>query len=517
MTGPAIELTQVFCVHRSGRGDAAALQGLDLRIARGESVAILGPSGAGKSTLLRVIAGLQIPSAGVVSLLGVDIGRLGARERLRARHAQIGFVGQSLDALPAALRIRDVVALPLALRGAGRAERRARARELLDAAGLGDRSDSRPGELSGGERQRVVLCAALAHRPAVLLADEPTGELDAASAAELCALIATLCRETGTTAVIASHDPSVADAADRVVVLRDGRVVESRHNGTTAAVIGQGGWLALAPALRAAAGIGAAAIVREAEGGLLVSAAPEQGERPVAPPHPGPPAPARPAAVVLRHVTRRRGAGHSARLVLDGLDHAFAPGRLTVVTGRSGSGKTTLLRLLAGLDVPDGGEVTLDGRSLAGLDREARAALRRTRIAYLSQEPAPVGFLSATEQMALALELRGVDRGAAVASATEALGAVGLGDRAEHAAARLSAGESQRLGLARAIACSSGLLLLDEPTSRLDRTAAVAVAQRLAALGGHTVICATHDPDLIAHAHEALALDAADRGYDSRP
>ena len=168
---------------------------------------MLGPSGAGKSTLLRVIAGIQEPSAGVVQVLGRDIGREPSRRRAQLRHERIGFLGQHADsALPPDLS---------AGRGGGAASRpagggvdaaRQRVAELLDAAGLADRAEALPGELSGGERQRVALCAALAHRPSLLLADEPTGELDDDSAEAVRTLISELARHHGTSVVLVSHD-----------------------------------------------------------------------------------------------------------------------------------------------------------------------------------------------------------------------------------------------------------------------------------------------------------------------
>ena len=195
MTEPAVELRDVFCVHRSNQGDAAALQGMNLTLGVGELLCVLGPSGAGKSTLLRVIAGLQLPQAGVVSVLGRDIGRLPSRLRARLRHERLGFLAQHSDAaLPPDLSAASAVGMPLALRGTPSRASRARVAELLDAAGIRELAEARPGELSGGERQRVALCIALAHRPSLLLADEPTGELDEATAAAIRSLIAGLVR-----------------------------------------------------------------------------------------------------------------------------------------------------------------------------------------------------------------------------------------------------------------------------------------------------------------------------------
>jgi ABC-type lipoprotein export system ATPase subunit len=508
-----VELRDVFCVHRTGQGDTAALQGTTLRVRRGELVCVLGPSGAGKSTLLRVIAGLQVPSAGVVRLEGREIGRLSARRRARARAEGIGFLGQHADrALTPDLRVREAVALPLALRGATGKSRRARALELLETVGLADRGDALAGELSGGERQRVALCAALAHRPGLLLADEPTGELDANSAQTVRALIGELARANSTTVVVVSHDPETTSFAQRTVRLRDGRIVADDRGSDDGLVVGSGGWLQLAPELLRQANIRERAHVRLTSGGLLITPA-EDGEveAPSRDSEPEPRVTPGWSATVaeVRSLRRSRGRGANRRVVIDGLDRPFAPGRLTAVTGRSGVGKTTVLRLLAALDRPDGGEVVLDGESLNGRDAEWLSAVRRQRIGYLPQEPSPIGFLSAQENVALALRLRGWGSGAAEQRAATVLGWVGLSERASQRVARLSAGESQRVALARALASARGLLIVDEPTSRLDQATAATVAELLAAAASddhQTVICATHDPEVIRRAHEVVEL-----------
>jgi ABC-type lipoprotein export system ATPase subunit len=517
---PVVELHDVFCVHRTSEGDAAALQGTTLEVQRGELLCILGPSGAGKSTLLRVIAGLQTPSAGVVRVLSRDIGRLRGRVRARLRHELVGFLGQQADAAVAPdLRVCDVVGLPLALRGASTRTRRARVAELLDGAGLADRADAFPGELSGGERQRVAVCAALAHRPALLLADEPTGELDADSARAVRALIAELSRAHGTTAVLVSHDRATSEFADRSLRLRDGRVVgDRRGTGDGALVVGRGGWVQLPPELLREAGIGRRVRVRRGSDGLVVSPVEDAGGVaavgvPERDEDPGPIAASSgswdAAVLELRSIVRDRGTGPRRRRVIDELTRRFEPGRMTVITGRSGSGKTTLLRLLAGIDRPDGGELAIDGRPLERLGAEERASIRRAAIGYLQQEPSPIGFLSAEENVMLALHLRGVGAAAAARRATIVLAWVGLQDRARQRVSRLSAGEAQRVALARAIASARGLLIVDEPTSRLDEAGAAAVAELLAKAAAHdrqTVICASHDPQVIRRADEVLAL-----------
>jgi ABC-type lipoprotein export system ATPase subunit len=510
---PVIDLRDVFCVHRTPEGDAAALQGLSLQVRGGEQLCVLGPSGAGKTTLLRVIAGLEEPSAGAVRVLGSDIGRLGARARAKLRHDAIGFLGQRAEvALPPDLSVSQAVALPLTLRRVAGPTRRARVHELLEAAALGGRADALPRQLSGGERQRVALCAALAPRPAILLADEPTGELDDEAAEAMRVLIAEACRAQGTTALIVSHDPLTATRAERTLRMRDGRIAEDRRAGAAAIVVGHGGWLQLPPDLLAGAGIEDRIHAEPAPGGLLLSAAtPEVSPFVPAKPAARPSSPViwRPAQVELRAVRRCRGHGSERRLVLGALSGVLAAGRMTVLTGRSGSGKTTLLRLLAGLDLPDDGAVLIDEQPLGALDAEELATLRRERIGYLPQEPSLVPFLSAHENVTLALRLHGWEAAPAAARATEELTRLGLADRARQRVTRLSAGEGQRVALARALASARGLVIVDEPTSRLDEARAATVARLLAGAAAETaqtVICATHDPAVIAAAHEVLAL-----------
>ena len=273
MSEAVVELRDVFCIHRTSEGDAAALQGTNLELARGEVLCVLGPSGAGKSTLLRVVAGVQQPSAGVVRVLGRDIGRMPARSRSRWRHELVGFLGQhTATALSPDLRIRDAVGLPMALRGGPGRERRRRVDELLGAAGLADRADAFGAELSGGERQRAALCAALAHRPALLLADEPTGELDDASAEAVRALIVQLARTNAASVILVTHDLATAEVADRIVRIRDGRIVGERTDGRESLVI-NGGWLQLPRDLLAQAGIGRRASAQPGADGVIVTPA----------------------------------------------------------------------------------------------------------------------------------------------------------------------------------------------------------------------------------------------------
>jgi ABC-type lipoprotein export system ATPase subunit len=499
-----VELRDVFCVHRTNEGDAAALQGLSLEVGDGELLCVLGPSGAGKSTLLRIVAGLERPSAGAALVFGRDIGRLGARGRAALRREALAFVDERSDrTLPPDLTVAGCIELPLRLRGGGRAERASRAAELLETVGLRDRAQARSAELSGGERQRVALCVALAHRPRLLLADEPTGELDRDTAATVRRMLAELVRLHRATAIVVSHDPAAAHETDRAVQIRDGRLVEDTGpDGKGSLVLGRGGWLRLPAELLAEARIERRVLVRPADGGLMVTPVPDSPSRPVVSLPVQRPS-VQPVLLEARELSRAYG----ARRVLDELTATFPAGVFTVVTGRSGSGKSTLLRLLCGLDLPDHGLVLHDSAPL-GHDLERLAETRRSRVGYLAQEPAPLPFLTATENIELALAVRGGDRQQSARRAAIALADVDLAERARQRVARLSAGERQRVGLARALACANGLLILDEPTSRLDQAATGEVTELLAraAARGQTVVCASHDPIVIAGAEAVLEL-----------
>ncbi len=199
------------------------LKGIDLTIPRGQFAAIMGPSGSGKSTLLGLLAGLDTPTSGQVILDGEDITNLGEDDMALLRGRKIGFVFQSYH-LIATLTAEENVLLPMELAGA-ESGGRDRARELLERVGLSGRSDHYPVQLSGGEQQRVALARAFALRPPILLADEPTGNLDSATGSAVLELLLALNREQGTTMVLVTHEQSLAESADRRIVLRDGLVV----------------------------------------------------------------------------------------------------------------------------------------------------------------------------------------------------------------------------------------------------------------------------------------------------
>ncbi len=221
--GPVLLATALLKDYPMNGETVHALRGVSLRVHRGDYVAIAGPSGSGKSTLLQLIGGIDTPSSGSVEILGTRLESLKDRELTRLRLTRLGFIFQRFHLLPV-LTARENVELPMAEAGLGGAERRARARELLAYVGLGGRADHRATQLSGGEMQRVAIARALANRPAVLLADEPTGELDAATGQEILDLFRRL-NADGTTLVVVTHDQRLAAEAGRVIHMLDGRIL----------------------------------------------------------------------------------------------------------------------------------------------------------------------------------------------------------------------------------------------------------------------------------------------------
>jgi putative ABC transport system ATP-binding protein len=223
-TAVAIEL-RTASRRFAGKRDVVALDRVSLAIAAGEMVAIVGPSGSGKSTLLNLIGGLDRPSDGEVLVDGVPLAGLSDDERTKVRRDKIGFIFQFFNLLPT-LSCVENVGLPLHLRGWSRAKVDARARELLNLVQLGHRLTHLPEELSGGERQRVAIARALSIFPPILLADEPTGNLDTRTGGEILALIRDLHTRLGSTIVIVTHDTTVARSCERTITLSDGRIVE---------------------------------------------------------------------------------------------------------------------------------------------------------------------------------------------------------------------------------------------------------------------------------------------------
>jgi ABC-type lipoprotein export system ATPase subunit len=505
----AITASDLFCLYAVPQGTVAALRGLSLRVTEGERLVVHGPNGSGKTTLLRVLMGEQPSSAGEVEVAGVDLAGADEATRSDLRLRLLGVVEQhAARTLRPELDVRDNVALQLRLAGVSRGEARERADQALDRLGLRTLADRPPATLSGGEAQRVAVCAALAHGPAVVLADEPTGELDAESADAVYDLLGAAVRDLGATLILVTHDRRASRIANRVVRIRDGRLSEewsptAPHRETL--VVDDRGWVRLPEALRrssgATEGVRAAAdgdrIVLEGLGtpadSVAVPAVSASGR----------------GLGTVEPVARLKGVrvAFADRVVLDAYDLDVPPAALTVVRGRSGSGKSTVLRVLLGLADPDEGQVLLGGVDLAGLDRTARADLRRGVAAVSGQGGALAEPLDVAENLALARTARGLEADEeAVEAAIEGLGLHAVRGRAVRL---LSGGERQRVAVARALVVSTPLVVLDEPTSQQDEAHAELLATVLAAAAarGTAVLCATHDPVLVAAATNVITLD----------
>ena len=205
------------------------LDGVSLDIGRGEIVAVTGPSGAGKTTLLQIVGSLERADSGSVSYEGTRLETLGEKALARFRNVNIGFIFQFHQLLPE-FTLLENVEMPALIGGRSRAEARRRAMELIEYLGLGDRTTHKPSQLSGGERQRAAVARALVNNPDILLADEPTGSLDATNKANVMDILMRLCKESGKTLIIVTHDPSIAERCDRIVQMTDGRIEGNGKN-----------------------------------------------------------------------------------------------------------------------------------------------------------------------------------------------------------------------------------------------------------------------------------------------
>ena len=225
LTPPLIRIRDLVKTYRRGEQDIPVLLGIDLDVGQGEFVALMGPSGSGKSTLLNLIAGIDKPSAGTIAIDGVDIAGLSEGQLADWRAANVGFIFQFYNLLPV-LSAFDNVELPLLLTGLSSRERHGRVAAMLDLVGLTDRADHYPSELSGGQQQRVAIARALVTDPVLIVADEPTGDLDRTTGAEVLSLLDQLVHELGKTIVMVTHDPKAAARAGRMVHLEKGVLVD---------------------------------------------------------------------------------------------------------------------------------------------------------------------------------------------------------------------------------------------------------------------------------------------------
>jgi ABC-type lipoprotein export system ATPase subunit len=521
MSGPdstkAISVNDVFCLHVTPRGAVAALRGLTLDVARGEKVVVHGPNGSGKTTFIKTLTGEQPVQAGSVSVNGVDL--VGAREstlrKLRAR--SIGVVEQHAGrTLRPELDVIDNVALQSRISGMSKQAAGKRAADLLARLGLSDLESRSTWTLSGGEAQRVAICAALAHEPRVVLADEPTGELDASAADAVYDLLGRAVGFIGASLVLVTHDARAAKVADRALRIRDGRLGEQWDPQTPGVdptlVVDDRGWVRLPERLRVETGSTSGVMAGLAGRSIVLTGVdpypPRTTDAGVGPHRAATSiqvdATSGPIVQASGLMVRRSG-----RTVLCDVDVEAARGQLVAIVGPSGSGKSTLLRVLIGLEAIDAGQVLLGGQSLDRLDREARALLRRAHVAHAAQGTSLAEAATVMENLSLARAVRDATHAdPSVHEVCAMLALVGLLDRPVR---QLSGGERQRVALARALVSGAPLVVADEPTSQLDEASAERAVESLhaATQRGVAVIVATHDPVLVGAAHQILDLGAS--------
>jgi putative ABC transport system ATP-binding protein len=217
-----IEINDIAKIYKMGKMEVKALQSISIDIAANEYVALMGPSGSGKSTLMNILGCLDTPTKGTYILNGTDVSHLVDNELAEIRNSEIGFVFQTFNLLPRYTALENV-ALPLIYAGMGKKEREIRAKEVLEQVGLGDRMEHKPNELSGGQRQRVAVARALVNKPSIILADEPTGNLDSKTSVEIMQLFSDI-HQAGNTVILVTHEPDIAKNAERIVLLRDGMI-----------------------------------------------------------------------------------------------------------------------------------------------------------------------------------------------------------------------------------------------------------------------------------------------------
>jgi ABC-type lipoprotein export system ATPase subunit len=539
-----IRLDRVYKVHQVADVGVAALGGVSFEVARGEFAGIVGPSGAGKSTILNLIGGVDTPTAGLVAVAGTDLAQLSSARLADYRSTMVGFLWQGATKnLVPYINVAQNIELPLLLAGLMSAgDRRRRVSHLLELLGLASRAGHLPAMLSGGEQQRAGLGVALAHRPPVLLADEPTAEIDAEGADQVVRALRAACSEQGSTVVMATHDLLAASKADVTFRLIDGRI----RGPAGRARLDSSGRLSLPEAAASLLGQADAELDVELEGEeVRIRRIPDAADgepwagsrraRAVARSAAGPPV-ARGYAVVgpaagpdvggaeapllaAEDLHRDYGRGRTRTTAVQGVSVQLSQRELVVVIGPSGSGKSTLLGLVAGFESPDRGRVFWRGRSLTELSAAEVARQRSGELGVVFQSLGLFPALTARENVYLPLLIAGRDPDSSAAVTDRWLQRMGLSDRAEHRVNELSLGQQQRVAVARALAPDPEIVLADEPTAEMDREAANVVVEALkeVTLRGGGVILASHDPRVLRVADRVLVLRAGQLVAEGSP
>lgn len=508
--------------------EVVALQGLDLTVSRGDTLALVGPSGAGKSTLLNVIGGLDAPSAGKVNIAGYDLLAMKDRQRVKYKREMVGFVWQqpARNLLPY-LTAKENIELPMLLNGTQGTKRSKRALDLLEVVGLADRADFHPNRLSGGQQQRVAIAVALANNPPLLLGDEMTGQIDSQSASEVFSTLSKVNDAFKTTIILVTHDPLVANLVDRVVAIRDGRTSTEirRRRDDISGDVDEEEWVILDQAGRLQL---PKPFVDTLDLKERVKVRLEDDHVTVWPQHQveefiqlGAPEIAHfipqynhitssnGNALKVKSLTRIFQLGSEEISAVKDVSFEVSSGNLALIRGRSGSGKTTLLNLIAGLDEPTQGDITVGGRSVVNMSEQEKIQYRRSQISFIFQTFGLLPYLTVEENVEVPLRLVNTPRVERQQRVAEVLELVALDHRAKHRTYELSGGEQQRVAISRALVNRPSILLADEPTGQLDSNTGATITRLLHEITeqfGVTVVVASHDPNVIQYADAIIEL-----------
>jgi ABC-type lipoprotein export system ATPase subunit len=487
MSVPVVMFDDVFVLYQN----VVALRGLSLALHRGERVVVRGPSGSGKSTLVNVVTGQVQPTAGVLAFSVNERAVLG--EDLRRRGLlSVVTQGSGRELIPEISCARNI-AITTELTGVSRAQAAEHARKVLAQFDILHLANRMPTDISGGEAQRVALAAALSASPSIIVADEPTGELDRASADQVYALLSAQVEATGAALLLVSHDERAEAIADRVLTIRDGRLERVRERGSTvsAFAIDPRGWMRLPEHERSLVGMTDRAVVSLADDDRSVLRVASAGM-----------ASATGLGAETVHAARRIAGGvvitgTDVSVVIDGVV-ALAPvslevrqGDFTVIAGPSGSGKTTLLSVLGGLRTPSSG---------------SSVRVNDISTVFAAQVAGFADDATVRDNVLLSSALRNDDVNESVLM--DLLRALGIEALVDRPVRTLSGGERQRTGVARALLCSARLMLIDEPTSQLDEVSAKRMIEQLRAVAsrGVAVVVASHDDAVIAAADAVVRV-----------
>lgn len=508
--------------------EVVALQGLDLNVSEGEILALVGPSGAGKSTLLNVIGGLDTPSAGKAKVKDHDLLAMKDKQRVAYKREMVGFVWQQPSRnLLSYLSAIENVELPMMLNNINGAARSKRAKELLDIVGLADRANFRPNQLSGGQQQRVAIAVALANNPPLLLGDEMTGQIDSQSAGEVFATLHKVHDAFNTTIILVTHDPLVSGLVDRVIAIRDGRTSTEirRRRDKESGKLDEEEWVILDQAGRMQL---PKAYMEKLALRERVKVKLEEDHVTVWPQHKveefitlGAPdiehfQPAYNNRITsngntlkVTQVSRKFEMGSETITALNDVSFEISAGKLALIRGRSGCGKTTLLNLIAALDQPTRGEITVGDQVVGEMSEREIIQYRRQHISFVFQTFGLLPYLTVEENVEIPLRLVHTPRKERIERVAEVLKLVALDHRARHRTYELSGGEQQRVAISRALVNRPSILLADEPTGQLDSNTGAAIIRLLHEIAnrfGVTVIVASHDPNIVPFADKIIEL-----------